>query len=140
MVRVVFCLILVLCAGCAAVGGGYLRPSEHPFTRKLYGDYDKIVEAVKGALAQDGWKIKTITNAGIYERSTDEGESAANDLLIFTQPKKHFKVLYSSYTYINVLVHQTGEGAAVEIRDNRHSKKLANALLDRMEQNLLESK
>ena len=145
-------LFLAIVCGCATVQiPGYIK-ADHPYARKMYGNFDKIVIAARNVLVRNGWKIKTATHPSVYERMEGERENTDKDLLLFTDVKEHSMVLYSSYTHLNVFIHAIAEGAQVEIRygkvtpllvkqvQSTSNDKLANKILDQIEQELLESK
>ena len=132
--------------GCSAQVPHYIK-ADHPYTRKLYGNYDNIIEAAQGVLVHNGWKVQRVTNSSVYERSNEDGENTDNDVVIFTTIQRHWRLLYWSYTHLNIFVHPTGEGAQVDLRwakvtpllfkfTSTRNDRLANRLLDQMEEEL----
>ena len=142
---------LIFLCGCTVQVQSYIK-SDHPYARKLYGNYDKIVLIIKEVLAQNKYKILSETHPSVYERSSDENKETPEDLLLFTDIKQHPMLLYSSYTHLNIFIHAETDGAQVELRygkttsflvkqiNSTRNDKLANRLLDQMEQELLETK
>ncbi|MBI4309380.1 MAG: hypothetical protein HY591_03515 [Candidatus Omnitrophica bacterium] len=147
------CMVLALAflCGCVTVQvPGYIK-ADHPYARKMYGNFDKIVIAAQNILVRNGWKIKAAMDPSVYERVEGEDGSTDKDILFFTDIKQHSMVLYSSYTHLNVFIHAIAEGAQVEIRYGKvtpllvkqfrsaRNDKLANKLLEQIEQELLET-
>ena len=116
--RKALCLIfaLLLLGGCTTVTvGNYIR-SDHPYTKKIYGDYDKIVETIRQVLAKNGYKVILESYPSVYERPVDAHQETPKDVLLFTEIRQHSMVLYSSYTHLNVYIRSVVEGAEVEVR------------------------
>ena len=142
-------LFLAIACGCTTVQvPGYIK-AEHPYARKMQGDFDKVVVAVQNVVVRNGWKIKTAMHPSVYERVEGENANSDKDILFFTDVKQHSMVLYSSYTHLNIFVHAIADGAQVEIRygkatpllikqfQSTRNDKLANKILDQIEQELL---
>lgn len=136
-------MILGLVSGCATGNlPDYIKAS-HPYIRKIAGNYDKIIEAVKIVLSKEGWAVQTQVNPSVYERRSG-GEDQSNDVLFVTQSKRDSKIVYSTYTHLNVFVHALADGAEIEIRyealspatTGLRNDKLANRILDKIEQEL----
>jgi len=133
--------------GCATVQIPNYIKADHPYIRKISGDYDKIIAAIEDVLYRQGWKVQSQVNPSIYERRPG-GEDQSRDVLFFTQIKQHANFFYSTYTHLNVFVHATGEGAEVEVRygalndlfikkfEGTRNDPLAKRLLDKIEQEL----
>ena len=145
-------LSLILLAGCTTIQIPTYIKADHPYTRKMYGDFDHIVVVVKRVLERNGWKIASETHPSVYERSTDEDKETPKDLVIFTDVKQHTRILYSSYSHLNVFCHANPEGAEVEIRYGKempllihqfHTTRndaLGESLLGQIEQEMLKVK
>jgi hypothetical protein len=143
-------MLVVLC-GCVSVRVPNYIKADHPYERKMYGDYDMIVATVRNVVVHNGWKIKGETNPSTYERATDD-QSTDKDVLLFTDVKQHSMFLYSSYTHLNIFFRAIPEGAMVEIRygkvtplwfkqfESTRNDALAERLLQQIEQELLERK
>lgn len=148
--KMILVLLSLVCAGCTTLQIPSYIKSEHPYSRKMYGNYDKIVYAVRDVLTHNGWKIKTITNPTIYERTLEGDEN--NNILIFTEIKEQSMLVATSYTHLNVFILSIADGAMVEIRYGKLTQmpfkqlrsarcdKLAESLLEQIEQKILETK
>ena len=148
--KTIFLMLSLVLVGCTTLQIPSYIKSEHPYSKKVYGDYNKIVYAVRDVLVRNGWKIKTITTPTIYER-TLEGDENSN-ILIFTEVKEQSMVLATSYTHLNVLILSIADGAMIEIRYGKltqmpfkqmrssRNDQLANAMLGQIEQKMLETK
>ena len=148
IVRTIGLLIfIVILTGCVSVQVTDYIKDNHPYTRKIIGDYENIIDTVKVVLFKEGWQIQAIANPSVYERRVG-GEDESKDVLFLTGVKQYPKILYSTYTHLNVIVCAVAEGADVEIRyealtpvrikqfrDVRNDK-LANRLLDNIEKEL----
>ena len=147
-VYAVFSCLLFLC-GCTTTVPNYIK-SDHPYGRKMYGEFTKIDAAVRNVLVHQGWKIVGQADPSTYERGDEEATD--KDILLFTNVKQHPMVLYSSYTHLNVYLHAVPEGAQIEVRygkvtpllfkqfNGTRNDKLANKLIEDIEQELLEAK
>ncbi len=144
-------LALLIClTGCMSVSVPNYIKGDHPYSREFYGDYHKIVEVTKEVLERNGWDITQETHPSVYERASVEDKETAEDVLLFTEVKQHYRLLFSSYTHLNVFCHVTPDGADVEIRYGKltplwikqfqrtRNDRLANRLLDQIEQGLQE--
>ncbi len=141
---------LIIFGGCVRVQIPQYIKADHPYVRHMYGDLERITEAVRQVLMRNGWSIERVMNPAVYERSNEEELNGEKDLLIITETKQHPMFLYSSYTHLNVFIHATAEGAQVDVRFgkttsvgfkqfyNTRNDKLANRLLEQIEQELLE--
>jgi len=137
-------LLLVALTGCASVRIPDYIKSDHPYVRKISGDYNQILSSIKDVLYKEGWLIHQEVNPGEYERR-DGGEDQSRDVLYFTEIKRHSKVAYATYTHLNVFVHANADGAEVDLRyeaitpgpikqNNLRNDRMANRILDEIEQ------
>lgn len=135
---------LIVFAGCATSQIPDYIKADHPYVRKVSGDYNAIISAVQLILSEKGWDIQEQVDPSVYERR-EGGEDQSNDVLLFTKPKRYSKFLYSTYTHFNVYVHATADGAEVDIRyevltpslikrSNLRNDSLVNQILDSIEQ------
>ena len=139
MRAILFLIMLVTTLGCATTRTpDYIKPG-HPYLRKINGQYESIIDAIKVELFKENWRIKTQINPSVYERR-EGGEDQSEDVLFFTDFKKSF----TTSEHLNIYVHAIAGGAEVEIRYEsfgpmtqsvRHDK-LGNHLLDNIEQEL----
>ncbi len=129
--------------GCATTQfSGYIK-ADHPYVRKISGDYNKIIDAIKVVLFKENWEIQAQVNPSVYERSPD-GEDQSKDILFITKPRRYFNILYFTYEHLNIFVHAIAEGAQVDIRfqavspmtTGTRNQALANRLLDKIKREL----
>lgn len=142
-------LALALLCGCSTVSVGNYIKSEHPYSKKIYGDYDKILQTIKDVLASHHYRVVSESYPSVYERATDEHKETPKDVLLFTEIKQHSMVLFSSYTHLNVFVHSVADGAEVEVRygkvtsllfkqlSSTRNDALGNKILDQVEHAML---
>ena len=132
-----------LMAGCATANlPDYIKAS-HPYVRKIPGEYNRIIEAIKTVLFQEGWEIQSQVNPSVYERRAG-GEDQSNDVLFVIKPKRDSKIIYSTYIHLNVFVHALADGAEIELRyeavspatTGLRNDKLGNGLLNKIEKEL----
>ena len=147
--KIILLVVLAVIVGCTSVPIPNYIKADHPYTRKISGDYDKIMTAIESVLSQEGWPIQDQLNPAVFERHPG-GEDQSKDVLFFTAIKQHPKFFYSTYTHLNIFVHAIAEGAEVEIRygsltplpvkqlQGTRNDPLANRLLDKIEQELSE--
>ncbi|MEI7998485.1 MAG: hypothetical protein WCH62_03150 [Candidatus Omnitrophota bacterium] len=140
-------ILLLTLTGCTTLEFPDYIKADHPYVRKITGKYQDIVDAVAVVLFKEGWKIQRQVNPSIYERR-EGGEDQSQDVLFFTEIKQHPKVVYSTFTHLNVYVHPIAEGAEVEVRyeaisstvikqfHGSRNDKVSNRLLDKIEQEL----
>ncbi len=135
-------MILVLVTSCAPHIPDYIRAG-HPYVRKIAGDYDGIVAAIRRVVPQQGFEIQDEINPSIYERRSG-GEDQSRDILFISKPKRNtWWVVYSTYSHLNIFVHQFSDGAEVEVRyeamspiSNLRNDKLADRILDSIQKEL----
>jgi hypothetical protein len=139
-------MTLIFLLGCSAVRIPNYIKADHPYIRKISGDYDAILLAIKEVLSKEGWQIQEEVNPAEYERH-EGGEDQGKDVLFFTEVKRYSKVAYSTYTHLNVFVHANADGAEVDVRyealipsvikrSNLRNDKLAQRILDEIEQSV----
>lgn len=143
-------LSVLFFTGCTTVQVANYIPGDHPYSKNLYGDRDRIVSVVQHVLNSNGWRILKTVRPSEYERP-EAGAKDDQDLLIFTEVRQHSMVLYSSYTHLNVFIRVIADGATVEIRYGKltplfikqftssRNDKLVNRLLKQMERELVEN-
>ena len=147
--KVVLISSLMMVWGCSTIQIPDYIKADHPYVRKISGDYPKIVSVIQDVLFINGWVVQNAVSPSEYERR-DGGEDQSRDVLFFTSPKRHSKIAYSVYVHLNVFIHATADGAEVDIRYEainpspiKHSSvrndELVNGLLDQIEQ-AIESK
>jgi hypothetical protein len=145
MKRIILFILFLCMAGCATVNiPNYIDP-QHPYVRKVYGDYNAIIATVRQVLADEGWAVQSETSPSTYERDGSTQSSATGGILLFTSVKQHSKFLYSSYTHLNAFIRPMADGAEVEMRyacltplgvkqlKGTRNDKLVNRILDAIE-------
>ena len=136
--------IYFMLSGCASVQMTDYIKADHSYERKIYGSFEKVTSAVMFVLHQQGWGIIQEAEPAVYERDERYENNGFNNLLIFTNVKRHSSILYSTYAHLNVLVHCLGNTCDVEIRygavtpiikqlTTTHNDHLAEGLLDAVE-------
>ncbi len=145
MKKLTLLFIAMTLVGCSTVQMPYYIKAEHPYVRKISGDYGQIIAAIKGVLYDLGWGIQDEVNPSEYERR-EGGEDQSKDVLFFTEAKRHFSLGCFTYDHLNMFVHATADGAEIDIRYEsytsagpiKHSSfrndKLVDPILDRIEQ------
>ena len=109
-----FALIL---SGCASMQApGYISRVDHPYDRKIYASFEKVTSAFMYVLKKQGWTIINEVDPAIYERDDRYENNGHQNLLIITETKKNYRVLYSTFTHLNVFIHSIGNTCDVEIR------------------------
>lgn len=149
---IILFLSALIFTGCTTLQVPSYIKGDHPYSRKMYGDFDKISAVVRDVVVRNGWKIQSQVNPSVYERIEGKGQDTSKDLLLFTNVKQHSMVLYSSYTHLNIYLHAIADGVEVEIRygkltplgikqfSSTRADSLANKLLDQIERDLVEGK
>ncbi len=116
MNKLILSFLCVILAGCATVNiPNYIDPA-HPYVHKVYGNYAVIIASIRQVLAQEGWPVHSEANPADYEHSSDAQQDQNKSVLLFTDAKQHSRILYSSYTHLNVFIRPVADGAEVEIR------------------------
>ena len=78
MKKIILFILFLCMAGCATVSiPNYIDP-QHPYVRKVYGDYNAIVVAVRQVLADEGWAVQSETSPSTYERDGSAEGSATS--------------------------------------------------------------
>ncbi len=110
-------LAMALLSGCASVQmSGYISRADHPYERKFYASFEKVVGSTVYVLKKKGWSVDSEADPAIYERDDRYENNGYQNLLIMTSIKENYRVLYSTFTHLNVFVHSLGNTCTVEIR------------------------
>ena len=108
---------IFILAGCASVQTtGYISRMDHPYERRIYGSLDKVVSSTIFVLKNKGWPIIDEVDPSVYERDDRYDNNGYQNLLIITDIRKHYRVLCSTSTHLNVFIHSIGNTCDVEIR------------------------
>lgn len=110
--------VLFFCcfSGCTTITVGDYIKSDHPYAKKIYGDYDKILAVVREVVARNGYKVTAESYPSVYERPVDLHTESPKDVLFFTRTKELSFVLFSTFSHLNIYVRSVAEGAEVEVR------------------------
>ena len=138
--------VIFFLAGCASVPTpDYISRVDHPYDRKIYASFEKVTGAMIYVLKKSGWKINTEAEPSIYERDDRYDNNGYQNLLIITDVKKQNRVLYSTFTHLNIFIHCIENTCDVEIRyeaktpfikefTSVRNDRLAESILDALEQ------
>jgi len=141
--RVRMTVFLFFLSGCASVQmPGYIARADHPYDRKFYASFEKVVSTVMYVLKTKGWSISNEADPSIYERDDRYDNSNYQNLLIMTNVKR--KSLYLTSTHLNIFIHSIANTCDVEIRYeaktplvkqfiSTHNDQLAQGILDAVE-------
>ena len=132
-----------LLSSCASVQlPGYINKADHPYERKYYASFEKLVSSMIYVLRNKGWTISSEADPAIYERDERYENSGYQNLLLITDTKKNYRVLYSSYTHLNIFIHSMAKTCDVEIRYEAQTpliKQFISTRNDRMVQGILDA-
>lgn len=93
---------LLLCLGCASVMIPNYIHDEHPYSKKLYADFDKVLEATQQALKESGWEVAKTTDPSIFERNKTPVDPHSRGALLFTEIRQTSLFLGSRYARMNI--------------------------------------
>ena len=142
MMRYLILSLIFLLAGCASVQmPGYIGRVDHPYERKFYGSFEKVVCSFVYVLKKQGWRISEADPA-IYERDDRYDSNGYQNLLIITDIKKNARVIYSTFTHLNIFIHCMNDNCDVELRYESQTpmvKRFTSARNDRMVQGIFDT-
>ncbi len=132
--RFVALVFIFILAGCASAQiPGYISRVDHPYDRKIYAGFEKVVSSTMFVLKSKGWTIDSEADPSIYERDDRYDNNGYQNLLIMTGVRKNF--LHLTSTYLNVFIHSIGNTCDVEIRfSSGRNDRVAQGILDTIEQ------
>ena len=103
-------------AGCATVSVPNYIYDKHPYKKEFYGQFNEILDAVKGVLKDHGWEISKTTDPSVYEQGKSN-ETADNKALLITEIRQTSFFFGSSYSRLNVFLRPgTDKRTEVEFR------------------------
>jgi len=125
----------------------YISRADHPYDRKFYAGFEKVVSSFTYVLKSHGWAIINEVDPATFERDDRYDNNGFQNLIIITDVKKHFRVVSSSSERLNVFVHSFGNTCDVEIRYESQTPlvkqfistkndKIAQSILDAVEQEI----
>jgi hypothetical protein len=136
-------LAMILLAGCASVQmPGYISRVDHPYDRRIYASFEKVVSSTMYVLKNKGWTITSELDPSIYERDDRYDNNGYQNLLIITDVRKKDRVLYSTFAHLNVFIHSIGNTCDVEIRYEDKTpivKQFSSARNDRIVQGIFDA-
>jgi hypothetical protein len=113
--RFLISFLILAISGCASVQmPGYISRVDHPYDRKFYAGFEKVVSSTMYVLKNKGWKIESEADPAIYERDERYDNDGYQNLLIMTRVRKDLSSMASMH--LNVLIHSLGNACDVEIR------------------------
>jgi len=133
---------IFLLSGCASMPVTDYIKADHPYERKIYAGFEKVTSAVIFVMHQKGWSTSQGVDPAVYEQDERYESNGTENVLIFTDIKKHFRVFYSTYTHLNILVHGLGGVCNVEVRFCKLTplgKQFVTVRNDRLAQSILDS-
>jgi hypothetical protein len=138
-----YLILSLFLSGCASVQSpGYIGKVDHPYDRKIYAGFEKVTSALVYVLKKKGWVITDEAEPSIYERDDRYDNNNYQNLLIITDFKRKYRVLYSTFTHLNVLIHSFGNTSDVEIRYEARTpliKQFVSARNDQLVQGILDA-
>lgn len=130
-------------SGCSSVPlSGYIGKVDHPYDKKFYGTFEKIVATTIYVLKKKGWKIDSEADPSIYERDDRYDNGQYQNLLLMTTFKSHYRFFYSTSAHLNVFIHSIGNTCELEIRyegQNSMVKQFASSRNDRLVQGIFDA-
>jgi hypothetical protein len=129
--------LLFLLSGCASPQTpGYISRIDHPYERKINGSFDKVVSSAMFVLKKKGWKIAEESEPSLYERDERYDNSGYQNLLIITERRKKFRVVYSASIRLNVFIHCSSDTCNLEVRISTRNDRLVGDILDAIERDV----
>ena len=117
MLRDLILFFVLLSAGCSSLPmSGYISRNDHPYERKIYGKFEKVLSSLNYILKQKGWKVQSEVDPAVYERDERYDNNGFQNVLIITEFRENNHVVSSTYTHLNIFVHSYGNACDVEIR------------------------
>ncbi len=112
----IFLGALAIFSGCSSFPVPNYIPDHFPYKKQYYASFKKVSSAIEEMLPQLGWQIAERSDPGIFEYSTEEVPSSRQQILIFTEIKKSWKIFFSTYRKVNIYIRSNNEGTEVELR------------------------
>jgi len=120
---------------------GYIGRADHPYERKMYGSFEKVVGSFIYVLKKQGWRISEADPA-IYERDDRYDNNGYQNLLIITDVKKSGRVLYTTFAHLNVFIHCMNDACDIQVRYEAQTplvKRFTSVRNDQLVQNILDT-
>ncbi len=108
---------IFLISGCASLQmSEYISRVDHPYDRKFYASLEKVTSSFIYVLKNKGWSITSEADPSVYERDDRYDNTSYQNLLLATNIRKKYSILYSTYSHLNIFIHAIGNTCDVEIR------------------------
>jgi len=139
---------ILIFAGCACVPmPEYISRVDHPYDRKFNASFEKVTSSFIYVLKKQGWTINTEAEPSVYERDERYDNNVYKNLLIITNVRKEFRVVYSTWAHLNIFIHAIDNTCDVQIRYEAQTPlikqfistrkdKLVQGILDAVEQEI----
>ena len=112
--RYIILSLIFLISGCASVPmPEYIGRVDHPYNKKIYVNFEKVVSVLTYVLKKQGWTISE-ADPSIYERDDRYDNNGYQNLLIITDIAK--KPFHLTRSHLNVFIHSLDNTSDVEIR------------------------
>jgi hypothetical protein len=104
--RYLVLLSIFILSGCSSMQTpGYISRMDHPYDRRFYGSFEKVVSSTMFVLKNKGWVIISEVDPSMYERDDRYDNNGYQNLLILTGTRKNYHALYSTFAHLNVFIH-----------------------------------
>ena len=118
-------------SGCASVQtSGYISRVEHPYKRKIYADFEKVISAFIYVFKNQGWTIVDEIDPSVYERDDRYDNNGFQNVLIIADARRNFRVLYWTSTHLNAFIHCFGNTCDLEIRTSSRNDRQGKSIFD----------
>jgi len=110
-------ILVVSLVGCASIHVPQYIKNDHPYKKKFYLEFKKVLPLTVKSLEESGWTIEQRTDPEIYERRKGDAIHKGKQLLLITGIRKLPIFIASRYARLNVYVTSEGDDSTeVEIR------------------------
>ncbi len=101
ILSIISCLIL---SGCSTVNIPSYIQDKHPYEKKFYASFDKVLKATKETLQDFGWKIVEEADPSAFEVAKKSDNPQSQHVLLFTGIRQTSLFLGSRYARLNIYV------------------------------------
>ncbi len=108
-------LLLTLASGCVSIQIPEYIQDRYPHKKEFNATYDKTLKATQQALTDLGWRILKTYDPNVFEQ-TSRPKPGEKQVLIFTESKQSYRILYSRYARLNIYLRALKDKTEVEIR------------------------
>ena len=115
MRKVLPLISLIFVVGCASVEFPAYIQDKHPYTQRFYGEHKEVLEAVTNSLKDFGWQIEGTADPVVYEQAR-AAEPGSENILLFSQVRQSPRILWTTYSRLNVFISSKNKVSDVEIR------------------------